>query len=341
MIKDENYKYSMPLKEIKDNEVIDSKDIVEQVKEEREETRYFNINLNVKCYNCGEIGHISSKCSHEKLILCSRCNKQGHMSYECPDVKCFKCNRLGHKSNDCREVDIQKCHYCENNGHIKLNCLNKNSYSVKNINRRFFSVNCHDCHGKDHFLCLFNFPILSGEFDHNVSSSESEDEEEELEGNSINKRKGSSNSNFSLIPNLSNEKISINTIFLCPICANYHPYSKICKEESNSFDKLRKQISSNDKKVTNNVGNTHQTNNQSNYSNQSKYNYNKNGNNNYSYNSNGYIKYNQSNHLNHNLSYNSLNNNSKNSNYSNSNYSNHSNNSNLQNNNRVKKNWLD
>jgi len=39
---------------------------------------------NVKCFRCGEKGHIRSQCRNPSKIFCSRCGKMDVMSRDCP-----------------------------------------------------------------------------------------------------------------------------------------------------------------------------------------------------------------------------------------------------------------
>lgn len=176
------------VKKNKENEdkIANNNDGEEENVVKQKESRYFNVNLSIKCYNCGEIGHVSKFCPNEKVVICSKCNKKGHMFYACPEVKCFRCNKIGHKANDCVEKISVVCNICNHNGHNQIQCLNRQDYSIKLMNKTDRKkIVCDDCGVKGkHFLCKFDFINLDGKFDNCVSeSSFSEEEHNEEQDN--------------------------------------------------------------------------------------------------------------------------------------------------------------
>jgi hypothetical protein len=135
-------------KQTKIEEEKEVQDSDEEVK--RTEQRYFNHNLTIKCFNCGEVGHMSRNCPHDEIIICTRCNERGHDSFSCFNMKCFKCNKIGHRSFECKFKDVKQCEKCGHNGHIAADCMAKPD-SIPNTNLR----KCRFCGERDHLICPF------------------------------------------------------------------------------------------------------------------------------------------------------------------------------------------
>ena len=85
-----------------------------------------------KCFNCGELGHVSSSCTKPRAAegtrSCFICGKSGHVRRDCPErqssMKCYNCGEMGHISNDCtkQRADTRKCFNCGQGGHLSRNC---------------------------------------------------------------------------------------------------------------------------------------------------------------------------------------------------------------------------
>lgn len=63
------------------------------------ESKTFESQTSVVCYNCNETGHFSFKCP-KKILKCTVCNRIGHLTVNCP--------RLPHDSSKESEIEIDK-----------------------------------------------------------------------------------------------------------------------------------------------------------------------------------------------------------------------------------------
>ena len=43
----------------------------------------------------------TTKQGKDEKVICRECGKEGHFSYNCPQIKCYNCGEYGHKSYDC------------------------------------------------------------------------------------------------------------------------------------------------------------------------------------------------------------------------------------------------
>ena len=57
---------------------------------------------NQSCYSCGEVGHVSRKCTNGQ--------------------KCYNCGEMGHVSKSCTQTQEKICYGCKNPGHILAQC---------------------------------------------------------------------------------------------------------------------------------------------------------------------------------------------------------------------------
>lgn len=99
---------------------------------------------NLKCFNCGELGHISKVCLKPKKLTCFNCRQSGHIAKECTHqqtptkvavapvrvepikqiahLKCYNCRELGHISNVCTKPKNSACFKCGQSGHVVREC---------------------------------------------------------------------------------------------------------------------------------------------------------------------------------------------------------------------------
>lgn len=109
------------------------------------------------CYNCGEIGHIDSKCPKRISKICILCGSTDHIRYNCPLVICSKCGFCGHRFKDCREnIDRRKrynfCFRCPNK-HIINDCsYHWRKYRYNRLDSKQINKCCCYCLSSNHFI---------------------------------------------------------------------------------------------------------------------------------------------------------------------------------------------
>ncbi|KAM7008656.1 zinc finger CCHC domain-containing protein 7 [Tautogolabrus adspersus] len=82
--------------------------------------RYYT-SKNVQCRNCNRNGHLSKNCPEpKKLLPCFLCGTPGHLSSECPNRHCNNCGLPGHYYDSCNERAYwhKQCHRCFMTGHF-------------------------------------------------------------------------------------------------------------------------------------------------------------------------------------------------------------------------------
>lgn len=199
--------------------------------------RYFNFNKNItlKCFNCGEVGHMAKNCPSEQVTFCIRCNQNGHEDRECKYTKCFKCNQMGHVAYECpvRLREMILCQRCNNIGHNSEDCLIRPHKINKNY-LKFNNLSCFFCGSKDHLICPFKKnPVILDYKAELVKDSPTENpnkEDGELEVKSV-------------FRSISNEEIA--DVNFCPLCGGKHKLDN-CKHKStkcfNAFDEKRAEF---------------------------------------------------------------------------------------------------
>ncbi|KAM0715080.1 hypothetical protein Q7P37_009545 [Cladosporium fusiforme] len=127
----------------------------------------------IVCDNCGEVGHVKSKCDQEKREVekvvetcvncdevghrardctqprkqrggrgCRNCGQEGHISRECPEppnmdnVECKGCGQMGHFSRDCPDREPDVCHNCGEEGHRARDCEKERVVTCRNCDQQ-------------------------------------------------------------------------------------------------------------------------------------------------------------------------------------------------------------
>ncbi|KAI9519116.1 hypothetical protein NQZ68_031388 [Dissostichus eleginoides] len=86
--------------------------------------RYYT-DKSVQCRNCNKNGHLSKNCPEsKKLVPCFLCGTPGHLSSQCPNKHCNNCGLPGHLYNSCRDRAHwhQHCERCFMTGHSTNAC---------------------------------------------------------------------------------------------------------------------------------------------------------------------------------------------------------------------------
>ncbi|XP_041641495.1 zinc finger CCHC domain-containing protein 7 [Cheilinus undulatus] len=82
--------------------------------------RYYT-SKSVQCRNCNKNGHLSKNCPEpKKLLPCFLCGTPGHIVNECPNRHCNNCGLPGHLYDSCSERAYwhKQCHRCSMTGHF-------------------------------------------------------------------------------------------------------------------------------------------------------------------------------------------------------------------------------
>ena len=305
LLKNQNEKVENSKNENEENEYSDSNNSSSENYStmKNKSIRYFTFNTNItyKCFNCGEVGHMSGNCPYENIIYCLKCNKKGHEERDCTYTKCFKCNQFGHKSFQCPfKIDKLKiCTRCFGIGHKNEDCL-KNPIYPSNNYFNFNKCKCSFCGSNKHLVCPFSNDKLNNfkqddnykefnQFDvekweenrkkigKDDNKDNKDDNNSEEEGEIINDR--------NYFEDLDDSKIA--SCIFCPICAGRHTIQN-CEEYKlnqdkykNKFDEQRENFVKNLLNKNRDIRDNHNRNRDYNYNNNNReYNNNRDYNNN-------------------------------------------------------------
>ncbi|XP_077999253.1 zinc finger CCHC domain-containing protein 7-like [Glandiceps talaboti] len=123
--------------------------------------RYYASKSSIRCFNCGNNGHMSSNCPNpKKADICYLCAEKGHRGTRCPKQVCWQCREIGHPRRFCWQKGSVRCTRCQRDGHLTKDCPDRwrqfhattNANMIKSIllptNKRVF---CYNCAKKGHF----------------------------------------------------------------------------------------------------------------------------------------------------------------------------------------------
>jgi cellular nucleic acid-binding protein len=123
----------------------------------RRMSRYFDdVTQGVKCYNCGQKGHIAAACTSQSTKPCFLCGTVGHLESKCPHEVCFRCGGSGHVSRECENPRLHRvdpCLRCGGRDHALLAC------KYKATDRELARVRCYVCGQFGHLCCVQVTPL--------------------------------------------------------------------------------------------------------------------------------------------------------------------------------------
>ncbi|XP_074850110.1 zinc finger CCHC domain-containing protein 7 [Carettochelys insculpta] len=131
----------------------------------RRTNRYYATNKNVICRNCDKQGHLSKNCpTPKKIPPCCLCAKRDHVQSTCPARFCLNCCLPGHYSRECLERAYWRkhCNRCDMQGHYADACpeiwrqyhLTTKPGSIKkssSYSEHSALVYCYNCSQKGHY----------------------------------------------------------------------------------------------------------------------------------------------------------------------------------------------
>ncbi|KAL8591364.1 hypothetical protein ACOMHN_052628 [Nucella lapillus] len=86
-------------------------------------SRYY---AKIRCHNCDKEGHLSKNCPvAKKKPNCGLCGTEDHLMHRCPNRLCFNCSQPGHSRANCplpKKDRFVKCARCLFRGHAEDEC---------------------------------------------------------------------------------------------------------------------------------------------------------------------------------------------------------------------------
>ncbi|XP_019346282.1 zinc finger CCHC domain-containing protein 7 isoform X2 [Alligator mississippiensis] len=130
----------------------------------RRNNRYYATDKNVTCRNCNKQGHLSKNCpTPKKMPPCCLCSERGHLQNTCPARFCLNCCLPGHYSKECLERAYwsKRCNRCDMKGHYADACpeiwrqyhLTTKPGPIKKASSSEYSIiaYCYNCSRKGHY----------------------------------------------------------------------------------------------------------------------------------------------------------------------------------------------
>lgn len=119
----------------------------------KQDSRYWDRDISMKCITCGVVGHLSRNCpNEEKLKPCGLCAQVGHDMRVCPQRSvCFNCGVPGHVSRECNQrrglPERIVCTICYQSGHHRFKCRERP------WNAPWQDALCMQCGQRGHLMC--------------------------------------------------------------------------------------------------------------------------------------------------------------------------------------------
>lgn len=118
---------------------------VGHMKSRCEQEKYEPEKVVEQCVNCDEVGHRARDCPQPRKQRggrgCRNCGQEGHIAKECPEppnmdnVECKNCNQTGHFARDCPDREPDVCRNCGEEGHRARECEKERVVTCRNCDQ--------------------------------------------------------------------------------------------------------------------------------------------------------------------------------------------------------------